>query len=190
MVGRMTPPMRQVLINGRWPLLLPEHRAARPEWPWWEATRIAAMWHHLLPGQLIFDVGAEEGDLPALWATWGLDVGLVEPNPRVWPNIKAIWQANGLKPRFAYPGFLDDHSNGNDAGSDLTEWPACAGGPVIGDHGFWTLHEHPVAPRTTVDEWMAAGHLPDALTIDVEGAECGSSRAPDSLWGRPGRRCG
>jgi hypothetical protein len=59
------------LINGRWPLLLPDHRAARPSWGWWEATRLAAMHHFIQPGDVVYDVGAEEGDFPCLFSTWG-----------------------------------------------------------------------------------------------------------------------
>ena len=54
--------VRLVHVNGRWPLWLPEHRAARPEWPWWEAARLSAM-HHVLGqgGHTVWDVGAEIG---------------------------------------------------------------------------------------------------------------------------------
>lgn len=178
------------LINGRWTLLLPEHRAARPQWgDWidgagrarhgWEAERLASMHANLRPGDVVYDVGAEEGDLPALWASWGCHVVLAEPNPRVWPNIRFIWRANGLPPPLAtWPGFLGDVDRTvvGERGPELldgdTWWPACAGGPVIGDHGFCNLWERPDLPATTVDALVASGvPAPDALTIDVEGAE-------------------
>ncbi len=47
---------------------------------------------------VVWDVGAEEGDMPALYATWGCDVVLVEPNPKVWPCIRYHWTANQLDP--------------------------------------------------------------------------------------------
>lgn len=170
-------PVRLVAVNGRWPLWLPEHRAARPEWPWWEAQRLAAM-HTVLGdgGHVVWDVGAEEGDFPALWATWGNRVVMAEPNPRVWPNIRLIWRANNLPdPVLAWPGFLADEHSARDARMvrALTEtWPNCAHGAVIGDHGFCRVEERPDLPSTTVDELVAVGvPAPTVLTMDVEGAE-------------------
>lgn len=168
--------MVRTMVNGRWPLLLPEHRAARPEWPWWEAGRLAAMATVVGPGSVVWDVGAEEGDFPALWATWGADVVLAEPNPRVWPNIAAIWRANALRePLACWPGFLADHQAGAAVllyDEDALGWPACADGPVIGDHGFCRVEERPDLPTTTIDRLVAAGvAVPTVVTIDVEGAE-------------------
>lgn len=168
------PVMRQVHINGRWPLILPPHRAARPEWPWWEAARLAAMAHHIGPGDVVYDIGSEEGDLPALWAKWGAKVVLVEPNERVWPNIRAVWEANELGPPagwfvgFAASGY--DHIEPLNDPDDL--WPKCAYGEVIGDHGFLNLCERPDVARTTIDQLVANNYpVPTAITIDVEGAE-------------------
>lgn len=182
----MTIEMIETRINGRWPLKLPEHRAARPEWPWWEAARLAAMHHHLEPGDVVYDIGAEEGDMPALWASWGCDVVLFEPNPRVWPNIKAVFEANDLAERVAgmWVGFAGrepsnlakswDFHQEHVGTDDHKEWPRCAHGPVIGDHGFLNLSERPDVPVTTITRaavgW-ADGRWPTAITIDVEGAE-------------------
>lgn len=162
--------MRETLINGRWPLLLPDHRADRPEWPWWEATRLAHMHHHLgNGGHVVYDIGAEEGDLPALWASWGNDMVLFEPNSRVWPNVRAIWDANGLPdPLACFVGFAASES------SPLVQfkspWPDCADGPLIPDHGFLNLSERDDVQRTRLDD-VANGNPPTAITIDVEGAE-------------------
>lgn len=170
--------MLPTLINGRWELRLPEHRHARPEWPWWEATRLAAMRHVIRSSDVVFDIGAEEGDFPALFASWGASVVCFEPNDRVWPNIRAIFQANDLRLYGWFRGFAsDDVANvqlgpmSGDIGHGFA-WPPCADGPVIGDHGFQTIPEYPDVPRITVDAYCAAtGHRPDVLTLDVEGAE-------------------
>lgn len=169
-------------INDRWPLWLPAYRAARPEMPWWEATRLAAMHHHLREGtgaSVIIDVGAEEGDFPALWATWGLRVVLVEPNPRVWPNIRAIWEANELRrPVGMYVGFASDMNcpatDTQDFDSSMLDgWPRCAYGPMVGDHGFRHLAQQTdTTPQMTIDRLVSlVGVAPDAITVDVEGAE-------------------
>lgn len=167
--------VRETFINGRWRLLLPEHRAARPEWPWWEAHRLAAMAHVIRPGDIVWDVGAEEGDLPALWRSWGAHVVMAEPNPKVWPNIKLVWEANGLpEPLLCWPGFLGAEPDGAlpDVGQLLYRWPKCADGPVIGDHGFCQLGERPDLPTTTIDLLVRSGvTAPSVLTMDVEGSE-------------------
>lgn len=187
--------MRTVLVNDRWSLKMPEHRAARPEWPWWEATRLAAMFHAIVGQQaelevrgsmrrpVVVDVGAEEGDLPGLWSSWGCDVIMAEPNPRVWPNIEAIWEANQLRdPLGCWAGFVGHEIHEPDGGhaewTTVAGWPASASGPVIGDHGFCQLGERPDLPTVTLDELVARvgnAHqtdLPvDVITMDVEGSE-------------------
>jgi FkbM family methyltransferase len=158
-------------INDRWTLLLPEHRACRAEWPTWEAPRLAAMFDRIGPGDVVFDLGAEEGDLPALWATWGADVVCVEPNARVWPNIRTIFEGNDLTIGGWFVGFAGDITAGRQRGG--TEgWPPEADGEVIGDHGFCHLWERPDISRITVDDLATlTGLTPSVLTIDVEGSE-------------------
>lgn len=172
-------------INGRWHLLLPEHRAARTEWPVWEIERLAAMHDCIRPGDLVYDVGAEEGDFPALWASWGADVVMIEPNPRVWPNIRAIFEANELEShvRGRWVGFAGDldfmarqsiaqtRAWINEHVGIETVWPKCAYGPLIGDHGFLVLPERPDCPVSTIDLLSQSYGPPTVITIDVEGAE-------------------
>lgn len=215
-------PMREVQINGRWPLMLPEHRAAREEWTTgWEPERLDSMYANLRPGDVVYDIGTEEGDLSALFARWVRGVGarsqcercrqvrepepskngpydacgwcdsqefvtlpptgpggvvLVEPNPRVWPNIRVIWEANRLpNPLAAYACFVGAEDRAR-AGNDhlwgaFDDWPRCAHGEVIGDHGFLNLLEHPDHQVVTVDTIASTVAPPTAITMDVEGAE-------------------
>lgn len=174
--------MTRTLINGRWELDLPPHRAERPEWvTGWERQRLDRMYKTIKPGQTIFDIGTEEGDLTGLYALWGAQVVMFEPNPYVWPNIRWIWDANQLPPplgRFA--GFASDTTNLHPAEIEpiflepaRDGWPACAYGPLIGDHGFRvvTQRSHDT-PQTTLDDWVSAHTIiPDVITMDVEGAE-------------------
>lgn len=181
--------MVPTLLNRRWTLLLPEHRADRgvypkgtphegePVWDHWESERLAHLHQTIRPGDLVVDVGTEEGDLSALMAQFGAKVFLAEPNPKVWPNIRAIFEANGLSHFGAWPGFLGDSENERfvDLGQFdyLAEhWPECAFGPIIGDHGFAQLNQNenpelPI-PASTIDALFLT---PDIITMDVEGSE-------------------
>lgn len=166
-------------INGRWPVLLPPHRACRPEWPWWEATRLAAMHHFIKPGHVVYDVGAEEGDFPTLFATWGAQVVLIEPNPYVWPCIRYTWEANfDHRPLGHYVGLLGvadvDAPETDIERGTVDGWPRCTERPMVPDHGFRHLWEHGGrnTPITTLDHLVARlGHIPDVVTMDVEGGE-------------------
>lgn len=142
------------------------------------------MHHFLRPGDLVYDIGAEEGDQSCLYAQWGCDVVLFEPNPQVWPNLRLNFEANGLTDRVRayWVGFVGDevsdtHDVMYSARPSLlhyggrTFWPTEARGPVCPDHLHVNLAERPDLRCTTIDQ--AAKHLspPDVLTIDVEGAE-------------------
>ncbi len=170
--------MVETTISKRWKLMLPEHRAARGEvWDTWEAERMASMHEHLTTGDVVYDIGAEEGDMPALWASWGCQVALFEPNPRVWPNMRVIWEANGIpEPLAFYVGFAGATDTAAAyqalAGTGwFDEWPPCSYGKVIGDHGFLNLSERPDVPVVTLNTAATQTVPPTALTIDVEGAE-------------------
>lgn len=169
--------MFQTLINGRWSLLLPEHRAARPEWDLanggWERERLDHMHSTTKPGDRVLYIGAEEGEMCALLQTWGARVWLVEPNERVWPNIRAIWEANGLPdPAGIFVGFCgrEDSASWVDGVAD-TPWPGCAYGEVIGDHGFKELRDSGDRPIVTIDTLALLGFIPDMISLDIEGAE-------------------
>lgn len=173
--------MIETTVNGRWKLMLPDHRAHRPEWPWWEATRLAAMSHFIGEGDLVMDIGAEEGDFPALFAQWGAQVLLVEPNPLVWPNIKVIFEANDLAHMVqgSFVGFASDTTlDATKDGFTVAEayafdWPACADGEVIGNHGFRHLaQEIDTTPQETIDNMVKNfGRAPTHITMDIEGSE-------------------
>ena len=163
-------------INDRWHLRLPEHRAFRPNWSTWERERIAAMRDHLVPGDVVFDIGAEEGDLPALWASWGCRVVAVEANPLSWPWIRRTFEANDLKLAGWWVGFAAERSWRVDDAHRLGwgDWPDCAYEPdPTPEHGFVTPHEYEnLIPAKTVDDLVGDLRLvPDVITLDVEGSE-------------------
>lgn len=170
-----------VRINEKWVLLLPEHRAARQEWSYWEKERLASMHENIKSGDVVFDIGAEEGDFPALFTTWGASTVLFEPNPLVWPNIRFIWEANQLPmPRGYFVGFATNHTDEHPYAEEeiinqpeRDGWPECAYGEVIGNHGFRNVIErYHDTPQIKIDDYCEKyGIYPDLITMDVEGAE-------------------
>lgn len=166
--------MRTVKVNGRWPLQLLEHRAARPEWPFWEAHTLALANHLIEPGMVVWDIGAEEGDFPALWGSWGAEVVMVEPNPNVWPQIKLHWEANvDHAPLACLIGLASDADTFPETDYDPGYegvWPKVATGEVKPDHGFRNIWEHPhVSPQFRLDYL----HFPPPglVMMDIEGGE-------------------
>lgn len=181
--------MVPVTMNGRWPLLLPQHRADRSDWhvlDGWEGSRLLAMHEAISPGDVVYYVGAEEGDMPALCASWGAQVAMFEPNPLVWANIRAIWQANNLPaPLGQFVGFAGHEDRGDLVPVAGDGWPECAHGPVIGDHGFCNLDERPDLPSVRLDTFAArTGTTPTDISIDVEGAEWQVLRGAVDIIGR------
>lgn len=185
--------MVPTLVNGRWEIMLPRHRAERAEWSTaegWERARLDSMYEHLKPGHTIVDVGAEEGDLPGLWSSWGCDVALIEPSPPTWANIRAVWEGNSFDPPAGmFVGFASDvtelspphrysvEGNPNALATgyrmEADGWPICTRGPVIADHGFAHLSQQDDSiPQVTLDDFAEHHGLKvDAITIDVEGSE-------------------
>lgn len=162
--------MRRVLVNGRWPLVVCGHQAPLWERPdGWEVERLAAMSEEIGPAATVLYVGAEQGDMPALLAMWGARVHLFEPGERVWANIRAVWEANGIHPAGCFAGFAYDVTR--DA-VPSPGWPPAADGPVVADHGFRNFVERPEVPAIRLDDYCAmTGAVPTDVSMDVEGSE-------------------
>lgn len=168
--------MVEAVLNGKYKMTLPKHRADRPEWytdKGWEAPRLDRL-HKEIKKQknpIVYYVGAEEGEMCALAAMWGAKVLMFEPNAKVMPNIKAIWEANKLPlDDLFYPGFA-----GNEI-KDSQELVKVADieGEVIHDHGFKELQANAIThlPVTKIDSMAGnTGLIPTIITMDVEGAE-------------------
>lgn len=150
-------------------LRLPSHRAI--QWlrdPGFERERIRTMAQVIKPTDIVFDIGAEQGDMSALFASWVPDGGvvLVEPNPLVWPCIRATFEENDLADRVLsfWLGFMGAEMKPGDVGlvPDVID-PAA---------GFLHLAEDEGVTQTV--DWLArtgVNRWPDVITVDVEGAE-------------------
>lgn len=167
----------ETLICEHWPLRLPDYRAYRWSRAWHEAARLHAMFSVVRSGDVVFEVGAEEGDYAALFTSWGAQVVLIEPNPYCWPSIRASMEANNARPLAWLQGFLADHEWKNDQRQEprfgrSNGWPDSAGADLIPEHGFQHIAEHAeVTGAWTLDHLARTVGAPDVVSIDVEGGE-------------------
>jgi FkbM family methyltransferase len=172
----------EVRVNDRWPIQVLPHRAGIP-WATWEKARLDHMRSHIRRGDVVLDIGSEEGDFSTLFSLWGASVIPFEPDPYVWPNFKFTWEQNKLAAPEAYfcgfaanqtiltppdvePAFLLPQRDG---------WPGCAYGPIIDNHGFRNETERAHdTPSIKIDDFLDMNPkdiCPAVITIDVEGAE-------------------
>lgn len=168
--------MKQAMINYRqdWTFWLPDSVANWDAISHWERERLASMERWLQPGMVLYDIGTEHGWLSAVYGSFcghGSMV-LVEPSPEFWPNIRLTWQHNGFTgPLGCYVAFAGEQLDGEPF-SDV--WPAESDGDEIGAMAYRYIGQHSGIPTVTVD-WLAAQAPPmappDAITVDVEGAE-------------------
>lgn len=181
--------VKQAIVNGRWNLWLPDNIA---DWDaitgdytakrGWEFERFESFRQHLKWGDRFYDIGAEHGWISAIIArefVGAKHMVLFEPSPEFWVNIRKTWQYNGLNdPAGCWPGFADDihrqPSRGAFVRADV--WPgfADASRPEVPGMPYRSLRDpDETGPLSvSIDDFVkGSGLSPQALNIDVEGAE-------------------
>jgi len=159
-------------LNGKFDIILPRHRAERPEWytdKGWEKKRLEHIHKHLTKKDVMYYIGVEEGDMTALCAMWGAKLVMFEPNELVMPNIKAIWEANNLNlDDTFYPCFVSDVTDKYIDPVTVRDIE----GEVIHNHGFKELKDPHGIPQLKIDDIVErTGVIPTAITLDIEGSE-------------------
>jgi FkbM family methyltransferase len=164
------------MVCDRYKVMIPKFLADYNQW-WgdWEKARFASMEKNLKKGDILFDIGTENGWVSAIYAQFvgGKNMCLFEPVPENWPNIKATWDANDLgMPAATCWALVGD--------SDITaipfteHWPeTCNSMDLIANTKFRHIDENAHnTPQCSIDWFVWATCIkPKALTIDVEGAE-------------------
>src|SRR6266852_4340627 len=163
-------------ISGRWVVRIPRFLAEYHGW-WdtWEKERHFSMFDHLEAGMLFYEVGASDGWQAAFYASMvggASNVVLIEPTTELWPNIKTIWKHNNLSlPRATYMGFCGERDTGT-GNAQFSTWPT---GPdysqFVKGQMFSCLDDATQKPCRKLDSLAVAIGEPEALNIDVEGAE-------------------
>ena len=135
--------MIKVIINGDFEITLPKHRADRPDWyqpHGWEKPRLKHMSENISSGDVMYYVGAEEGEMPALCQMWGAEVVLFEPNPQVWSHYPILWSANKLEPPIATIAAFASNINNDKAEIYRNGFPPVSDEDLNKAHGFKELY--------------------------------------------------
>lgn len=157
--------------------LLPEPLASWDVFDYWERERFHSMRDNLKKGDVLFDIGTEQGWCNLLYAEFvgPENMVLIEPTQEFWPNIKAIWKKNNLpNPKACVPVlFSDKNTHDYDYRDFVDGWPKNSDDELIDRNKYQYIHENSEQiPEVTLDHYvMTSGVVPDALTMDVEGAE-------------------
>lgn len=174
--------MKNCLVNQRYNVVVPDHIADWDAPSEWERARFLSMEKHLKKGDVLYDVGAEQGWQSAIYAQFvgGENMVLIEPSPEFWPNIRKTWEANKLPvPLATLVGFasstdMKPQEWGKHDVTSLEGWPRPALGKQTLERAmpYRYLHEHKDIPFTSIDTMAChTGVVPTAISIDVEGAE-------------------
>lgn len=168
-------------INGHFEMMLPKHRAERPEWYYptgWEKARLESMYDEIVfsghpEKEVVYYVGAELGEMPALCAMWDAQVVLFEPNDKAWPVIKQTFDANNVKPKAFFKGFASDVTKLIHDPFPMFEWPPEVDREITTEHGFNQLYQEADSfNQIKIDDYVALSLLiPTVITMDVEGSE-------------------
>ena len=140
----------------------------------WERERFHSMRDNLYYGDILFDVGTEQGWCNLIYADMvgPTNMVLIEPTTEFWPNIKATWERNYHYPPMAcWDGLVSDVTDTKTR--VFTPWPAAANGDLIDRNKYQYIHAHSQdIKQLTLDDLVTrSGIIPNAITIDVEGAE-------------------
>lgn len=160
----------------KYEFILPEPLASWDVFDYWEKERIASMEKNLKHGDVLFDVGTESGWCNLAYAeiVGPENMVLIEPTKEFWPNIKATWEKNNnAKPKAFLSALLSDKTTEGASINSPTDWPEESYGSLIDRNKYQYIHDNGEnIPEITLDEWVKrTGIIPDALTMDVEGAE-------------------
>lgn len=169
----------EVIINSKWPIRLPTSSAE--EWLGnmqhhgvWEGQRLDKLYELIKPGSVVLYLGGYKGDMPALLASWGASMIIVEGTEGFWDLIKDTWDMNCLPPPVGcFSGLVSNETTVTLSRDGLSTWPERTKKYVEGAVGFSHLSEsRGFFPEITVDHLLKTlGAVPDIITMDIEGSE-------------------
>lgn len=153
---------------------LPEPLASWDVFDYWERARVESMRKNLSKGMVLYDIGTEQGWCNLAYADMvgAENMVLVEPTTVFWPNIRATWEMNfDVPPLASVEALIGSKSEGKFALA-TKGFPKSAHGSLVDRNAYTYIHDNANnTPTTTIDGLTALIGAPDAITIDIEGAE-------------------
>jgi FkbM family methyltransferase len=164
------------LVNGKYPVKVPKFLDQHEWWGNWERERFNSMEELLKPGMVLYEIGAFDGWQDVILSRFvggGQNMVLIEPVAENWANIKATWEANGVEvPRVTCVGFIGPNFTMYPRADLGAGWPPCDYQRAISVTKFKHIAEHAATtPCIPLDIFHLVVGKPDAINIDVEGAE-------------------
>lgn len=180
-VWKQVPYLRQgETRNYDYTLWLNEPLASWDVWDYWERERIESMREHLKKGDILFDIGTEQGWCNLVYAKMvgPENMVLIEPTPEFWPNIQALWEKNypSIKPLACLNALASDKTRNAYSPSVVfpkNMWPGESEGDIIDRNSYkYIAQDGDTIPQIKIDDYVElSGIVPAALTMDTEGAE-------------------
>jgi len=171
------------LVNGRYPVKVPSFMDVHDWWGNWETARFRSMEELLKPGMVLYDCGAFDGWQSTILSRFvggAENMALIEPVYENWANIKATWEANCLPaPGMSYIGFVGPKIHSSTIWR--YEWPDVDYSKAIAVTKFKHICENPETPSLPLTTLTLAWREPDAINIDVEGAELSVLRSGEEM---------
>lgn len=153
---------------------LPRPLADWDVFDYWERERFDSMKEHLNYGDILYDIGTEQGWCNLIYAEFvgPENMVLIEPTKEFWGNIRHTWEKNyDVPPLACYWGLFDEYTRDDyDKGFDIWGDSDVA---IIDRNKYQYIHESSSdITHITLDKFVdETGIVPDAVTMDVEGAE-------------------
>lgn len=157
--------------------MLPEPLSNWDVWDYWEKPRFESMRDNLKQGDILFDIGTEQGWTNLLYADFvgPENIVLIEPTREFWGNIRQTWEKNYKEqPKATLCALISNKTTDGYKVPKDEVWCEESNVPYIIDKNkYQYIHSNDEnIPEITIDEYVEqTGIIPDAITMDVEGAE-------------------
>lgn len=160
----------QTLFKDQWNIKLPKDRA-NIFLSGWEKKRMDHLLDNVEENDVVYYIGSEIGDMPAMLAVQGAEVALFEPSEHYWQQTKKIWEKNKLKkPIFFWSGFASNKTRRQKEAINWEDIDMDYKNPK--NLGFRELDkEGENFPQIKIDDVIKFVIPPTIMSIDVEGSE-------------------
>jgi FkbM family methyltransferase len=172
----------EILFNGKVPTkIFAFRREIDPFESDWEGEYVSELIATLKAGMVVYDIGAENGELTVLAGNivGGENVHIFEPNQDYYPNMAAIWKANKLKEAACcFKGYVFDKSSDTFMFTSLDSW-----GSKIFKGCLHPNHIDTPMQTISLDDYVFFFPPPDVIMMDIEGGELAAVRGAIGVIG-------